>query len=341
MNRVCFISVYFGNIPEFFKTFFDSCGWNPGFDWLIIHDKSLRYHLPKNVHDVSMNLDEFRRKVVEKVGIAVPEIKPYKVCDYRPAFGIIFEEYLHGYEFWGICDSDLILGDLSKYITSEILDSYDKIFTMGHMSLVRNNEICNWIFKNETDNSRNYEPIFQSSSNCIYDEFDGFTEKFSDNGLRVYKEKKCGDISETCGRLRVNERWLIRCIQPKNRYINYSKDSNYKHQVFWISNGKTYRSYIDEKDKLVNEEYSYIHKLDFACSENLNSNDSRIITTNGYVKDDQYISQLINGKMNANGLDVYNKASIFREKWNDLYWYLRWHFRHFRASFIGGRKLCE
>ena len=331
MNKVCFISVYFGEIPAFFKTFFDSCEWNLDFDWLIVHDKPLIYERPKNVHDVIMDLNEFEKIVEEKIGLSIPQIKPYKVCDFRPAFGIIFEDYIKGYDFWGICDTDLVLGKLSKFITNEMLESYDKIFTMGHMSLVRNNDTCNWLFKKETINSRYYKDVFCNQKNCIYDEYEGFTEKFCDSGLNVYKQKKCADISIKYGRLRVNEKWLIRCIQPKNRYINFSKDKNYNHQIFWLSNGRTFRTYLDNEKRIIKEEYSYIHKLDFACNNKITVDDSYILTANGYVQDEKLIAHLIEGKVDAKQLDKYNIAHIEKEIISDFYWYLRWNFRHLKA----------
>lgn len=334
MKNVCFICVYFGEIPKFFKTFLDSCTWNTDFDWLIIHDKPLIYDKPQNVHDIIMNLEELQRLIENKTGIKIPQVKPYKICDFRPAFGVIFEEYLQDYEFWGICDTDLILGKLSNFITKEMLDSYDKIFTMGHMSLVRNNSTCNELFKKSTKNSRCYKEIFLNPDNCIYDEYEGFTEKFCDSGLKVYKEKHCADISKVCGRFRVNERWLIRCIQPKNNYTEFSKDKNYKRQIFWINNGRTFRSYIDPQKKIVNEEYSYIHKLDFACDKKINASDSYIITTHGYVQDDELISALIDKKVNFEFFDKYNKSFVFKEAINDLHWFLRWNYRHFKAHII-------
>ena len=331
MRKVCFISVYFGEIPDFFRTFLDSCAWNQDFNWLIVHDTPLNYEGVQNVYDITMDLDEFAKLTEKKIGLKIPKIKPYKVCDFRPAFGIIFEDYIKDYDFWGICDTDLILGKLNDFITDEMLDSYDKIFTMGHMSLIRNNNTCNWLFKKKTNNSRYYKDIFCNEKNFIYDEYEGFTEKFCDTGLKVYKEKKCADISIVCGRLRVNEKWLINCIQPKNQYIHYSNDKNFRHQIFWVSKGRTFRTYIDNKKRVVKEEYSYIHKLDYACDKKVTVDDSYILTSNGYVRDDKLLARLIEGKVNSDILDKYNLAHVKKEIVYDFYWYLRWNFRHFKT----------
>lgn len=333
MNRVCFISVYFGKIPPFFRTFLDSCRWNPQFDWLIVHDENLNYECPENVHELLISLEKFRDEVTKKVNIEIPKIKPYKVCDYRPAFGIIFKEYIKNYEFWGICDTDLILGNLKEFITDEMLDTYDKIFTMGHMSLVRNTDNCNWLFKRDTANSKNYKYVFQDERNHIYDEFNGFTEKFCDIGYNVYKFKKCADITSKCGRLRVNERWFIRCIQPQNSFISFSVDENYKYQVFWEYDGHTYRTYIN-KENIVKEEYSYIHKIDYAYENHLSKKDFVILTTNGYVlvEDKKIIKDFIENKVSKKLIREYNASNEIEELFSDFYWFVRWKLRYFKAN---------
>lgn len=326
MNRVCFISVYFGIIPDFFRTFLDSCKWNNNYDWLIVHDKTINVDLPQNVTELVIDFDDFRELINEKVGISIPSITPYKVCDYRPAFGVIFEEYLRQYEFWGICDNDLLLGKLDHFIDDIILNSYDKIFTMGHMSIVRNNKKCNWLFTEETMNSRNYKDVFLDVNNQIYDEFRGFTEKFCDKGFRVYKEKLCADVSSKSGRIRINEPWFIKCIQPQNQFIKYSKARNYRHQVFWLSNGQVFRTFCAGRN-IRTEEYMYIHKLDYAFHGLLNEGSSVLITPKGYIEDKEFIKKLESKNITPKELDKYNKMSCFSERLYDIYWFFRWKFR--------------
>ena len=69
----------------------------------------------------------------KKLGFHVSLDQSYKLCDFKPAYGFLFEEYLQGYQFWGHCDIDTIMGNLSKLLTDELLNQYDKLFCMGHM----------------------------------------------------------------------------------------------------------------------------------------------------------------------------------------------------------------
>ena len=61
----------------------------------------------------------------------------YKIVDYKPLYGCIFHEYLKDYSHWGYCDSDVIFGDLSKYLTDERLNTYDRIYQHGHLCIYK------------------------------------------------------------------------------------------------------------------------------------------------------------------------------------------------------------
>lgn len=337
MNRVCFISIYWGPIPNFFKTFFDSCKWNMDFDWLIVHDHPIPYKYPNNVKTLNMDLLFFRELVNKKLGIIVPDFPPYKVCDLRPAFGILFDEYLKEYEFWGICDTDLLLGNLNKFITENILNTYDKIFTMGHMTLVRNNKACNNLFKEETINSRDYLAVFLKNKNCIYDEYLGFTEKFCDKGYKVYKKKVCADVAIAAGRMRIHEKWLIKCIQPNNSFLKFVNDKNYKYQLFIVYKGKIYRVYIN-KHKQITQEYSYIHKIEYSYNKELSEQDTLLITTKGYIFDKSLIEKFENNKLTKADIDQYNRMNNFGELCNNIYLYMLWKYRRIKNILTGKAK---
>lgn len=43
------------------------------------------------------------------------------MCDYKPTYGLAFKKWLGKYDFWGYCDFDLLLGNLRKFFTDEVL----------------------------------------------------------------------------------------------------------------------------------------------------------------------------------------------------------------------------
>lgn len=135
---------------------------------------------------------------------------PYKLCDYRPMYGYIFEEYLKEYYYWGFCDTDIILGNLSKFITVDMLKEYDKIFCLGHLTLIKNTFENNRIFMNEIAGERYYKKVLSTDYNLIFDE-EGVDEyninsMFLKAGKKIFEE----DLS-----LNINIRYpyLLRTIR--------------------------------------------------------------------------------------------------------------------------------
>ena len=89
---------------------------------------------------------------------------PYKLCDYKPAYGYIFAEYAHGYDYWGHCDmTDCIFGNLRKFLSDDFLSGADKFMFLGHMTLYRNtDEINRRIFEDVSFRENNLQKIFGS-----------------------------------------------------------------------------------------------------------------------------------------------------------------------------------
>lgn len=78
-------------------------------DWLYFHD-----------------LDDFKRRVKRVLGIECP-IKPgsAKIHDFRPAFGVLFEKELQGYDWWGHTDLDCVYGKLDRFYGPRQLEGLD------------------------------------------------------------------------------------------------------------------------------------------------------------------------------------------------------------------------
>ena len=78
---------------------------------MIITDIKEKYDYPDNVKVINMSFTELRKKVQSCFDFKIYLGKPYKLCDYKCAYGLIFEEYIKNYDFWGHCDLDCIYGD--------------------------------------------------------------------------------------------------------------------------------------------------------------------------------------------------------------------------------------
>lgn len=167
-NKVALLIPYFGTLPNYFSLWRKSAEANKKFDFLFFTDCFVKSST--NIKVVSMKFSDLKKRISELFPFKIKCKTPYKLCDYKPVYGLIFKDYIKEYDFWGFCDIDLILGDLSKSITDEILDNSDKIFFHGHFSLFRNSDKMNSLFKNKYPNVLDYKYAFRTNYSCHFDE---------------------------------------------------------------------------------------------------------------------------------------------------------------------------
>jgi hypothetical protein len=152
---------YFGQWPFWMPFFLQSCRFNPSVDWLLYTDCQPLDHCPENVRVVQISLNDYCRKVSTKLSIDFSPTKAYKLCDIRPALGLIHEDELRAYHFWGFGDIDVVYGDLRAYFTDERLQGYDLYSTharrvSGHLCLIRNTLRMREVFKRIPDWQRRF-----------------------------------------------------------------------------------------------------------------------------------------------------------------------------------------
>jgi hypothetical protein len=98
------------------------------------------------------NLAAFRKRVRDRLDINCPIVPGEgKIHDYRCAFGVLFEEELEGYDFWGTTDFDCVYGRVEEFVTDEFLDGLDLHsnhvdYVSGPWSLYRNTPLVNTLF---------------------------------------------------------------------------------------------------------------------------------------------------------------------------------------------------
>ena len=98
-KKIVIFCPYFGNFPSYSNYTFASMEKNHHIDWIIFTDNDCSVYTYKNIKFVQCNFTDIQKKVKECIGTYLNS--PYKLCDYRPTYGIIFEDYAQGYEFWG------------------------------------------------------------------------------------------------------------------------------------------------------------------------------------------------------------------------------------------------
>jgi len=249
--KIALILPYFGKLPNYFNLYLLSCKFNPQIDWLLLTDDKTIYNYPNNVKVIYVTFNEIQERIKKKFDFPISILYPNKLCDYRPAYGYIFEELITGYDFWGYCDSDCIWGDLSKFITQDILKIYDKIFTLGHLTLFKNTKSINQIFQLSLNKRERYKDVFQTKYGCAFDEQNkqSINDIFETTDYQFYKVNCCADIDPYHQNFRLS-------IYDQNKRVYFLE--NTKKQVFVWEKGILLKIYKNNKN-VITEEFGYIH----------------------------------------------------------------------------------
>ncbi len=171
-ERLVLIACYMGKLPWYFNYFVHSCRFNPTVDFYFVGDNfNSRKEFPDNVHVVQCTLSEFSSLASDRLGFSVDIKHPYKLCDFKPTYGLLFSELLVNYDFWGYADIDIIFGNIRNFITEDILQGHDLIsvrhdFLTGYFQLFRNSEKMKELFRR----SKDYKMVLQSDRHFCFDE---------------------------------------------------------------------------------------------------------------------------------------------------------------------------
>jgi hypothetical protein len=247
-ESILLIVVYFGRWPIWFPAFLITCERNASINWLIFSDCEAPPSAPLNVQFVKSTLDEIRGLAEEKIKIKVSIPNNRKLCDIRPAYPVIFDDYIQNYDFWGYCDIDVMWGDIRSFYDKTTLKKYDVISSRkgrmaGHLSIIRNIPKTSRAFEEYQE----YKDIMESPDHHWFDE-KGFSDvierKIERDGLRVLWDKYRVNFVEAPDELPSILSWLDRykwndgklySTCENNREIMYLHFMNWKNSLSWCS----------------------------------------------------------------------------------------------------------
>lgn len=256
MKNACFVIPYFGRFPQNFDVFLRTCASNLDFDWMIITDDHSYHSYPANVHIKYSTFYEFQLRVQSNFDFKIELPYPYKICDFRAAFGEIFAEELKDYRFWGHCDLDQYFGTIRNFVTDDVLASYDKILCLGHFTLFRNTSYINTLYRTKDIHyGQSYKDAFSDNQHWIFDEWPiekhtSSNRIFKQEGVRTWFCPECfSDLKPFMSRFQ-------RTLFDYERE-NWT-DDEVKNEIFLWKDGRLYRCY-NELGSLVKQEILYAH----------------------------------------------------------------------------------
>lgn len=249
--KTILILPYFGTLPNYFDLYLHTVKSNPEIDWLLVTDDHTPRDYPANVKIVYMAWDEMKAKIQSKFDFAINLERKHKLCDFKPANGYIFEEYVAGYDYWGHCDPDILWGKFSHFINYGKLAAFDKIFILGHLTLFKNTPENNRRFMATLDGRERYREVYSNLLGYAFDEkFGGSVNNiFIAHGWPMFDTNFSADIDP----YHTNFRLSVLDVATRKYHLDAVRE-----QIFTWENGQVFRHYLKGKD-LVKEEFLYIH----------------------------------------------------------------------------------
>ncbi|WP_334107033.1 DUF6625 family protein [Methylobacillus sp.] len=247
MKKIALVVLYFGKLPNYFDLWLWSCRHNPTVDFLLFTDDSTAHNYPPNVKVSYTSFEQTKARIQSHFDFPLTLTSAYKLCDYKPAYGLVFQEELITYDFWGHCDIDLIWGDIRQFITEDILQQYDRILPRGHFSLYRNNPDISRRFLTQDPELPSYREVFSDAKPFCFDEWPILSTLWKKRHWAMY----------------VNDAIIADIKASKHQFIvNSDQHNTTRAQLFvWTvhdKNGKLYRYWIDN-DQVARNEFMYIH----------------------------------------------------------------------------------
>lgn len=243
VRRVALIVVWHGPFPSFFDLFLASCATNPDYTWLIFGDHSGHDGAPANVRFLPLSLDDMNRRIRDALGVETRITRPYKACDLRPMFGLLFADHLRGFTHWGHCDLDIVWGRLSDFLTDDLFARSPRLQQSGHLSIYRNDAEVNRFFMLEAPRTVTWRGVLAHPDYAFYfDEAAGINRILEHHGVPKAPVQPVADV-----------------IAVPARYRLYGRE-NHRLQAFYWRDGRVFREFVDEATgRCGRDEFLYIH----------------------------------------------------------------------------------
>lgn len=215
MKSIVIIFPYFGILPTQYNMWRASALQNHSVDFMFFTDADVEP--AKNIIVHRMLFRDFKRIVQKAFDFPVVLDRPYKLCEYKQAYGYILQEYIKEYDFWGFGDLDLVYGDIRNFLTDSVL-SHKFLLGWGHLTLLRNDEDTNSFFMKPVAGYQSYKHAFTTSKITFFDE---------------YGYKGCSDKWRDC---RLEDCWLEwpfdNASKPKQSYHFNSQTRGWQQVIF-------------------------------------------------------------------------------------------------------------
>ena len=241
MKSIVIIFPYFGTLPVQYKMWRASALCNSSVDFMFFTDADVESSGNIIVH--KMQFRDFQQLAQKAFDFDIVLDRPYKLCEYKQAYGYILHDYIKDYDFWGFGDLDLVYGDIRAFLTDSVLE-HKFVLGWGHLTLIRNDEDSNTYFMKHVEGYQDYQDAFTTSKITFFDEFN---------------HKGCSDKWRDC---RPDDCWLEdpfdNISRPKESFHFCSLNRGWQQVIFEHVDNKLYMLRF-KNEKLEKRESLYAH----------------------------------------------------------------------------------
>lgn len=244
--KTAIIIPYIGKFNNYFSLFLSSCIHNPLVDFFFFTDDMsyAKNVMSSNIHFIYTKFSDLKRRAQNLFDFKIALDYPYKLCDFRPCYGLMFADYLEGYDYWGHCDTDMIFGDIISFLNDAMTKKYKRILRHGHLSLYHNDSYTNNIFKEFCVSKKiGFQDVLSCNTSFAFDEAGGTT--------LIWFQNHPDELYDNLALFRNPN-----CYVKSFKYVHNKELFPLRYYLF--DNGKLYDCHI-ENGKEKKEEILYLH----------------------------------------------------------------------------------
>ena len=315
MKRIAFVIPYFGKLPAMFPAWLNSCQQNPTIDFIVFTDDKTTYNYPDNVKVEYTTFDKLKKQISNLFDFENSLDTPYKLCDYRPTYGLVFAKWLKDYDFWGHCDIDLIWGNIRNFFTDDLLEKYERVQWLGHCSIYKNCDKVNNYFRTlDNKGCMDWKKVYTTKENQSFDEYaehngGGLSLIMEKNDIPMYKKWIFADLALNLKRFQLS--------YTENSY--YTTDEDSRSAFFERAKDGLFLVY-KKNGELRKTEFMYVHfqKRNLKTPANVQSDNyiilppGKLVVTNAPLTDKQKQKRLRKNNRKQLVGDYFNSFALVK-----------------------------
>lgn len=239
---------YFGKWPSYLNIYLESCKHNKWLDIIFFTDCEIPNKFPENVTFIPYTLTNLSILISEKLNKEITVSNPYKLCDFKPCYGLIFEDYIKDYDYWGYGDIDLIYGDLKDIIMDRIKSGFDvlsnrKEILSGSLAFFKNTDFLKKLY---AQSSVFIDQLANSAYMGLDETAHNYTTWQGGSKLDLPTHSFTYLVANADEKGQIKASFISFCKE----YITDHQVINYENGILWFDNTSiAYYHYVNNKNK--------------------------------------------------------------------------------------------